>query len=301
MDKQTILVIAVLVLLAQSFGYIGSPAATPSGQNGGTITVQTSPEDVTVTLGGVNAYVISTRLTSEYGRVFKDGFDYGLVSLNSGSYTESPAKTDKIYFFENSSTYYTEKQEKVIPSTGTADYQAKGIAWDTSLTLTFYNDDDQPNTAQAQDASTTKTVGIKYAASSQKGFGNPQCALKNVAPATVCFEYNSTSDSAPAMKLEGVAVKQAVSIPASLQGLNASWSMACFEGKGVYNSGFQKYSVDITSNSDPTSGAGSNIGVYYEDCDFDFNADNLDEIWSTHDEDNNNLGASYQHDTITRS
>lgn len=297
--KIAVVLVALIFLQSAGVNLLGSlglggtaaPAGTTTTATGGVTTVVTSDTKTTVTLSGINKYVTGTKLTSEYAKVFKNGFDQGQVSLNSGTFDSSPDVPLKVYYFENSSTYYTQKVEKVVPPRGTLDLQGEGMAWDTGLTLTSYNSDDQPNTAQAIGASTTKIMGFKYASTSQKGFGNPQCSEHSSPVVVVCFEYNTTFTGVE-MKDSNGAIQASAATPASLAGLNASNTMKCYAGNGVYNGGEQRYKAAITSNTDPNA---ISIGVYFEDCDMDLNADNGAEIWSTHDEDNTNLGyTSYQ-------
>jgi len=301
MDNTKILLWVILAIVAFQSGWLAQFGLAPAE---GTTTdgkplVDHITEDVTVTLSAVNAYQTGTKITTEYAKVYNNGFDEGLVSTNAGTFEADVNDKIRLYFFENSSTYYTQKKEITIKDEGQAKYQGDAMQIDTSPTLTFYNDDGDSNTAQSIGADTVKTVEIKYAATSKRAFGNPQCSsVGGVQEMTICFHYNTSAYTSVEMKDASGNKASSSAVPNKLAAYgNTSFGWSCYKAAGIKNSGEQRYKVDLTSGTpDPLGSQGNYVSVYYEDCDFDIDADNSAEIWGFEDEDNNDLGST----TLTR-
>lgn len=298
--RNLLILIAVLVAfpgITKNFGGLfGAQTADGIGTRDG-ILIDHITEDTTITFRAVNKYQTPTAITNEFVLLFKDGFDAGLISVEGGTVTATPNDVLTLYWFENSSTYYTDKEIITVPDRGTFDLQGQAKQFDTSMTLTFFDEDDTSNTAQVLGADDEAIMAIKYKASSKRAFGNPGCPGAKVA---ICFEYNTSVYDAVEIMVGGVP-QPTIATPTTLSNFgNASFAFSCYAGDGVENTQSKKYTVRVdTGNRDP--GTTDDIAVYYEDCDFDRNANTGAEIYGFVDESNNDLGTKFQRDIIEMS
>jgi len=279
--------VAVIALLTGG-GETAPSNGSGSGSGGSGIDLSqlVSP---TISFTGQNKFITSTALTSEYVRVMeRNGLvnDFGQKSLNSGTLAVEPGKAYKLYWGENSSTYYTEVEDYTGHSTDNV--QPKTVALctiDTSPTITVYDENGQVQSssanAQALGASEVVTVGVKLKATADKCYGNPDAPGTNA----VCFDYNST-----VFKKISMPGKTAITAPYSVSSAKAAgMAEACFPVDKVADTGSSTFDLTLEAQSSQPTNA-HNITGTFEDVAFDLDGDNLDEIWGFQDEVNNNLG-----------
>ena len=98
------LVIAVIAFMALNNG----GTTTPNDGNGGNVDL-TQLVSPSVSFTGYNKYITGTALPTEYVRILQkdSGNDFGQKSMNSGTLSVEPNVDYKLYWGENSSTYYT--------------------------------------------------------------------------------------------------------------------------------------------------------------------------------------------------
>lgn len=285
----------------------GGQQATPQATLGGNtassgtgLAITHVTEDTTFTLSGVNKYAIGTKITTEHARVYVSNTngmtDQGYVSLNSGTFTATPVNDAvRIYFYENSSTYYTERVDVAqVPDAGTVRKEGKGVTYSTAATFTYYNDDDTPNTAQAISNSQVKTLAIKYEAENDKAIGNPYApADKNFV--YVCLDINTTAWST--VKMPELTMVDGV--PNTIAILNSSsFSWACYKGARVEDGTSQKYKVEVTAQN-KDNGVGNQITYCIEDQDYTINSITGDEIYGAVDNTLTGLGMTAQCSKLT--
>lgn len=284
-------IIGVAVLLVtgvidlDSFGGGGS-ADTGGSSDGGT--------DIsgliqgTVEFFGARMFVPSTTISTEFVRVFNNGADEGQLALGSGSTNAYPGDKLTMYFGENSSTYYTDKQ--VIDSYP----EKKGVKMsselcqiDTSPTLTAFDKYGRPETSQTVAASETDVVSLEIKGSADTCYGNPESAC---AANALCIYYNTTEFQY--VKATGGTmgtVGQPYNLTTVAPDLGSAYGYNCYKiGKVADGS---KVNIDIEYKSTATNPS-TDFTYYTKDCAFDLNADDNSEIWDFQDESNNVLGAA---------
>lgn len=283
--------IIVMALLLQDDGAQTTPTPTPT--NGGTNVDLCKLVDGSASFTGQRMFVAGTALTGEHVRVIRVGsiMDLGYKSLNSGTVSTTPNANYKLYWGENSSTYYTHAEMYQAPCQDAADDKVGVLCTiDTSPTITVFNENGVPNadTSAEQDIGQDEvvTVEVKIKATADECYGNPQCA-ENGKSNAICFEYNTSV-------IQSVKASSAGSvIPYSLASSNvAGEAISCYESQPIKDTGSETLSVTITPASGQNPTDTDDITISYEDCAFDLNADTLEEIWGFQDEDNNNLGDS---------
>lgn len=272
-----------------------------NGQN-----VETQPSDnnvnladivnPSVTFHGQRMFLSGTSLTTESVRILKsngEDKDLGYKSLNSGTLSLEPNKDYKLLFFMNdsapSSLYYVDVMDYTAKEKdSTEDLTGQGCRIDSTPTFTSYNTNYQPQTAtayaQSVSANSEADVSVRIAVSSDECYGMPDAKDKGYSNA-LCFAYNANA-------FDDVETNTGmVSIPFSVSSAAAGKAVSCY--KMPILSDMEEFNVVVHLDAGATEPTNAhNITVYAEDIAFDLNADNLQEMWSYSDEDNNNLGSS---------
>lgn len=291
MAKNEGMIIAGAIIVAVLL--LGQQGDTPPTQvtNGGGIDL-CALVDGQASFTGQNMYLAGTAVTTEYVRVLRQGsiMDLGQISTNSGTVALTPGATYKLYYGENSTTYYTGLETYNAPcQDATDDKVARLCTMDTAPTLTIYNENGQVVTGASTDvtaiaADEVVDVEVKIKAAADKCFGNPDAPNGNA----ICFKYNSTYYTNVKTDTPAISTPYNISNILSATG----YAISCYDLPKVADTDSVIIPVTIEATStDPNGGvAGANISVIIDDIAFDLNADNLEEIWGFEDEDNNALG-----------
>lgn len=294
MDKglEKLLAIAVIGFIAfQVFGGQKAPAPsttviTPSGGSGDAVDL-CKLVDGQISFTGQRMFLSGTALTNEWVRVIRIGskMDLGLISENSGTVSVTPNANYKLYYGENSTTYYTVVEDYKAPCQDSADNKV-GVECliDTAPTTTTFDENGQVMTAtqngQAIGASEVVDMEFKVKVAADSCYGNPQSPVKNA----VCFDYNSTVFDS--IKANTPSIKAPYSISAAK---TAGLAQACYELNLLKDTESQVLTITFDATAtQPTSD--HNVTVSIEDVDVDLNQDTLEEIWGFEDETNTNLG-----------
>ena len=297
-DGSALLIIGGLVLVAMMV--MNQPAqtttTTTSGGSGVDLCKVVQPS---ASFTAVTMFKQGTALGAAEGvRVIKKNGgdlekDLGTKSIISGTLSTAPAGSYKLYWGENSSTYYTHKEDYTAPCQDAVDDKTAELCTiDTAPTITAFNEYGQPQSGGANNVSIgtgeekETTIEIKTAA--DKCYGNPDAPSGNV----VCFEYNTGNYT----KVEVVGGTK-ISAPYILSNaLTVGRTQACYEFDKLQDIGKTIIPIKIEAKDsfDPL-GTGDEAGIITvstNDIAFDLDADSLEEIWGFEDEDNNELGAS---------
>ena len=295
------------LLVAQQFGYIGTPQtkAIEGGQvtvklegpaSGGVASNIALRDNSAVSFYMKNKYLPTSLLTDHFARVFvtpageTSETDKGLIA-HGGSLTLAPFDTVRIYFGENSTTYYTEEFKTTLKDSGAIPLSAGLVGADTGLTFSKFDEDEAVSTFTTNftlgTAATTYYVKVK--AGSDLGWSNPTVTK---GPA-MCLEYNTTAWKSPSLTVETDPDKYAkmtiVGLPSSITTV-AAMSYLCWEGKIEGDGSATKYKLDLESNVNVDESTGNQIRFITEDVDIDIDADDTTKIIGYVDEDGNDLG-----------
>ena len=251
--------------------------------------------DSSVVLRGQDKYQLSSSLTSEYARVFKDPSnerkDLGAITLDEGEVSTNPGVDYRVYFFFNSTSssnmYYTDIVDYTAPlQDAVDDLTGEGCEIDTSPIFASYDSDGrtQSSSANAQSLSTgqSRDIRIMVKAHSNKCYGMPGTNKDNV----VCLLYNSSALSVSSSY-------KSAGTPSSIGSSTYSIgkSSQCFEFPLLSDVGYTDIPITLTGDSSNEPTTAHNITVMSDDLAFDLNAETLSEIYGYVDEDGNQLGA----------
>lgn len=296
LDMNTLILIVVAVI---AVGMIGKqPAGTTSTGGGSAVSGEVDLCTVvnpTLSFTGQDLYKSGTAIAANEGVriLLMDGeskTDLGTKSLNSGTIGVEPKAQYKLYFGENSTTYYTSPVSKEGPcKDSTVAISGKLCTIDTAPTVTVLDEFGAAQSSgvnhQTIAASTTKDISIKVQPAAYKCYGNPNAPSKNA----LCLKYNSTSYT----KVSATGAS-AISTPFSVTNDSATgYVIECYEMPLISNSAPTTMPVKIEAASTWVNRDTQNISVYIKDVDMDLNAKTLAEIWGFQDEDNNRVGSTH--------
>lgn len=280
-------VLAVLILGQQNAGTTTTTTTTTSGP-----TVDLCKlVDGSASFTGQKMYVTGTALTTEYVRVIRQGSikDLGQISLNSGTVSTTPNAKYKLYYGENSSTYYTNVEDYTAPCQDASDDKVGILCTiDTAPSITVFDEygNVQSATANAQAIAASEQVDIEIQikAAADKCYGNPGAPKKNA----VCFDYDGGNFTS--VKVNNA---KSISAPYSISNAKATAKAeSCYEFDLIADTGKIKLPITLKTVTGQNPGVNQNITISVEDIGFDLNQDTLEEIWGYEDESNNNLGAT---------
>lgn len=246
-------------------------------------------------LTGQRMFLTGTALTSEWARVIKTNDDNtikdkGQISMDSGTTDTKPRSPYKIYFGENSSTYYTQPMSYTAPCDDATDDKTGVLCTiDTTPTLTAFDEYGRPmsdsTNAQAMSASEVKDITVRVKVSADQCYGNPYAGDKKNA---ICFKYNSSTGGMASV----VANTETQDTPYIISANNAStgYAIDCYELNLLKDTEYQDITVTLTASDSYVDSDKNNVTAIINDMAFDLDADTLDEIWGFEDEDNNELG-----------
>jgi len=289
-NENMLLLVIVGVVAFMLFGNQGGePAAQdPTNQGGVDLCLLV---DGQASFTGQRMFVAGTALTSSHVKVLKMNGgtvvkDLGYKSMDSGTVSLSPNANYKLYYGENSTTYYTAPETYVAPCQESTDDKVGVLCTiDTSPTITVWNENGAVNTDTSAEqeiaADEVVSVEVKIKATADECYGNPDCPGDNA----ICFEYNSTI----IQSVKASSGSQAM--PYIIGAASAAGEVTtCYKSAKIADTGSETLTVTITPASGQNPTDVDDITIKYDDCAFDINADSLAEIWGFEDEDNNNLG-----------
>ena len=290
-NNDTLLVVGAIIFAAIFLGNGANSGITTGATNGVDLCGLVESE---VSLTGQRQFLAGTQLTAEWARIIKVNGDNtvkdkGQVSLNSGTSDTNPEGKYKIYFGENSSTYYTHPKDYTAPCKDATDDIAGNLCTiDTTPTLTFFDEFGRPSTATSIAAGDVKDVSVRVKVSADECYGNPNAPGKNA----ICLKYNSSSTGYTSVK----ASTPTQDTPYLIASGNATtgYAIDCYELDLLKDTEFQDITVTLKAADNFVYSTGQNVSVTINDIAFDLDADTLDEIWGFEDEDNNELGTTAQ-------
>lgn len=274
-------------LVSKEMNWFGMGATTGGdGTSGGAgqITVETLPEDVTVTF---NDYDLQDKINDPASVLRMYSPDVGNIS-DDGTTTMSPKELFKAIAGFHSTTYYGQALED---NAGTADQKRfdVGLARASTLTVTVTNDDGKTVNSNANnqtiDANDERDLEICYDAVTNQYWGSPDAEGKS----QLIFFYNKTY-------IKTVNIDTTGNPGYALSLAPSTYST----GAGIHDGGLITYNVPNladgekkcftarikSTGSDPTGDA---IQGVFLDANTDLNLDDFSIIRGTEDEDQTNL------------
>jgi len=290
-NKDTMLI--VIAILATAFILQDSGQQTVVNGGGGGTTDLSQVVSPVASFTGQRMFKTGTALTGEWVRVIRVGSskDLGLISMNSGTLAVTPKSNYKLYFGENSSTYYTHPMDYVGPSQdGTDDVVGEECYIDTTPTTTTFDEygqvqDGAGGNDQTLAASGTYEVAFRVKVSAEQCWGNPNSPVPNAA----CILYNSSAYTSITSD------KQTANTPYSISSAygTTGYNIVCFQQKLLQDNEFEDTKLTVKTSSTWADTHGNvNLTLYLDDAAFDLDQDTLAEIWGYEDESNNNLGCT---------
>lgn len=244
---------------------------------------------------GQRMFLSGTAVTTEYVRVLKENGgtmkDLAQTSLNSGTLATAPAGKYKLYYGENSTTYYTTAESYTAPCQDATDDKVGTICLiDTTPTITVFDENGQVQAvggtnAQAVGASDVIDVEVKVKVAADSCYGAPGSGKKNA----ICFYYNGTTFDSVKASTPVSSIPYSIASDASK---NSGYSQSCYELDLLQDTGFQVVTVTLDASATQPTSSNHNINISIEDVDYDLNQDTLTEIIGFEDESNNNLGST---------
>jgi len=256
-------------------------------------------EDTTVTLSSWDLYAMGTEPGVGHLVLKRDG-ERNVDYAEDGTFTATPGDQYMILLgnVTTGGSYAPFLASGIVPDKGTFTIAHGLPAYDTSIAFTYWNENAQVNTAQAMDADSSYTIPIRFQASDNQIYGNPQCKKDNL----LCIEGNSTVFSD--FELSGETTDGA---PTVFNPLKTNNIVKCYHWDKIADNG--KYEGNVVVKTASTAPSATNdINITIFDAAIDYDADTLELIAGTtgsivkgqyntltpicsyEDEDNNDIG-----------
>lgn len=294
-----VLAIAMFFLGKASFGTSSltktplSAAGTPTAQAAAQQQL-TFTEDTTVTFSSQDAYAAGTDAgVSNF--VVQLGGKQSFNVADDGTETASP-NDNYVVLIGNATTalaagtgYYPTWVSGSIPDKGTHTINAGQylVAGAGQVTFTFFNENDQVNTAQGMDANAQKTVRWKLTAADNACVGNPTVGGDNL----MSYRYNTTLYSEVTQLDANSNPQSAVGTPVGISSVSGTALRSYTFPVVCDNADVQRKVLIKTLGTAPDSSS-DEINMTVSDVSVDYNADTLAKIVGYTDEDNNDIGTA---------
>lgn len=296
-NNMGIIILVVIGFLLFKGGAFGTQSTVGTG---GTTTVVQQPqpvtlqvqggcnvEDTTVSFNHVNLYSQGTTVTQGARILLFDGEMNSQVA-NGGSKTFSPGDQYKVLSgnlttaLTGGTDYYPQYHEGALPCGGTTTIQGKlAMAESQANTIfTYWNSNEQANTAQALGANDVKTAKIRFAVGDNRCFGNPYAAERGGKNIMCLTASSSNYASLELVTLSGTPIEAAPRPKAATAVAgNDTW---CYQWDVICDNNEFNAKLIIKAATEPVTA--TNISISLHDVSFDFDADTLALITGVEDE-----------------